>query len=61
MDFLYTTHPVMVTWQTPRAKIVLKVAQEDFDNTCKKSYYIVFAGLFSRIFLPLWGGVVPPH
>ena len=34
----------MVTTQAPRAdkvsKIVLKVIQEDFGNTCKKSYWL---------------------
>ena len=42
MDFVYTTPPIMVTWQTPKAdkvsKIILKVVQEDFDNICKKWY-----------------------
>ena len=42
MDFLHTTPPIMVTREAPRddkvSQIVLKVAQEDFGNTCKKSY-----------------------
>ena len=41
MNFL-DTPPIMVTRQTPRAnkvsKIVLKIAQKDFDITYKKSY-----------------------
>ena len=41
MDFLYTTLPILVTRQTPRAdkisKIVVKAVQEDFDDTYKKS------------------------
>ena len=47
MDFLYTTPPIMDTWQAVRAdkvsKIVLKVVQEDFGNTCKKIILIAFA------------------
>ena len=43
MDFL-DTHPMMVTRQTPRSnkvsKIVLKIAQKDFDNIYKKSYWL---------------------
>ena len=63
MDFLYTTPPIMVTWQAPRAdkvsRIVLKVVQEDFGNTCKKLYWL-HSPFFSRIFLRL-GGWYPPQ
>ena len=51
MDFLYTNSPMMVMWQTPRAdkvsKIVLKVPQEDFSNTNKKSYWLHLPFFFS--------------
>ena len=40
MDFLYTTPPLMVSWQAIRADKVLKIVKEDFDNTCKKSYWL---------------------
>ena len=39
MDYVYTTPPLMVPSHAPRAdkvsKIVLKVVQEDFDNSDK--------------------------
>ena len=56
LDFMYTTSPIMVTWQAFKAnkvlKIVLKVVQEDFCNTCKKSYWLhlpFFSQMFWRL------------
>ena len=63
MDFLYTTSPIMLRWQGPRAdkttKIISKVAQEDFGNTSKKSYWLHLPFFFTNFFRP--GRVVPPH
>ena len=60
MDFLYTAPPIMVMPQSPRAvkvlKIVLKVVQEDFNNTCKN--YIDFICRFFTNFSTvrgIWG------
>ena len=54
MDFLYTTPPILVTWQAPRAdkvtKIVLKVARDDFGHTSKKSYWLHLPFLFTIFF-----------
>ena len=54
IDFLYTTPPMMVTWQAPRAdkasKIVLKVVQEDFGNTSKKSSWLHLPFFFHEFF-----------
>ena len=54
IDFLYTTPPIMVRWQTPRAeevsKIVLKVAKDDFDNNCKKLYLLYLLFVFTIFF-----------
>ena len=56
MDFLYTTPPIMVTWQAPRAdkvsKIVLKVVQEDFGNT-RKNHIDCICRSFPRIFFAI--------
>ena len=64
MDFLYTTPPIMVTWQTPRAykvsKIVLKVFREDFGNTCRKTSWL-HSLFFSRICFRLGGGGTTPQ
>ena len=63
MDFLYTTPPIMVTWQAPRgdkaSKIISKVVQKDFDNTSKKSSWLHLP-FFSRIFFRLGGGGTTP-
>ena len=49
--FLYTTPPIIVVWQVPRAdevsKIVLKDVQEDFDKTYNKSYWSFFHDFFT--------------
>ena len=59
MDILYTTPPIMITWQASRAdtvlKIVLKVVQEDFGNKRSSWLHLPF---FSRNYFRL-GGVVP--
>ena len=50
-------------WQAPRAdkvsKIFLKVVQEDFGNTCKKSHWLHLP-FFSQILLRSGGGITPP-
>ena len=53
----------MVTWQAPKAdkvsKIVLKVVEEDFDNTYK-NILIAFAVFSSRIVFGQGGWYQPP-
>ena len=62
MDFLYTTLPIMVTWQAPRAvkisKIVLKGVLEDFDPLCKKSYWLHLPFFFTNY--SAMRGMIPP-
>ena len=52
----------MVSSQAPSAdkvlKIALKVVQEDFSNTCKKSYWLHLP-FFSQIFYRLGGSTNP--
>ena len=40
-------------------KIIIKVVQEDFSNTCKNLYWLHFP--FYNNFLTIWGEEVPPR
>ena len=57
--FIYTTIPIIVTWQAPRAhkvsKIATKVVQKGCDKTCKLFAFAVFSQI-----LQLGGWYLPP-